>query len=406
MVPLLDLKAQYATLQPELEQALLRVAASQVSILGPEVDALEAEVAAYLGVNHAIGVSSGTDALLIAFMALNIGPGDEVIVPTFSFFATAGCVSRTGATPVFVDVDSVSMNITASAIEKAITPRTKAIVPVHLFGLAANMDDIMSVANKHGIAVVEDCAQAIGTQTSDGRRVGGIGLIGCFSFYPTKNLGAFGDAGLVTTNDAELATRLRMLRNHGMEPRYYHSIIGGNFRIDAMQAAVLRVKLPHLPAWHAARRRNAALYERLFMSLGLSSGSGRTEFSAEDAILLPAGIAGTEQAPDVHIANQYTIRVKHRNQMREWLRERGIGTEVYYPVPFHRQECFSFMQCNDSDFPVSNCLSATVLSLPIYPELTEQQITEVAESIAEFCRTHAAISAECADCEECGTLNR
>lgn len=404
MVPLLDLKAQYESLRPQLEEAILRVAASQVCILGPEVDALEAEVAAYLNVKHAIGVSSGTDALLVAFMALGLGPGDEVIVPTFSFFATAGCVSRTGATPVFVDVDATTMNISLDHIERAITPRTKAIVPVHLFGLAADMDAIMTLAAKHGIAVVEDCAQAIGTQMLDGRRVGGIGHMGCFSFYPTKNLGAFGDAGLVTTNDDVLAATLRRLRNHGMEPRYYHGSIGGNFRLDAMQAAVLRVKLPQLPSWHAARRRNAALYERLFIEAGLSSGPGATQFGPSDAILLPSGVHTTLQAPDAHIVNQYTIRSAHRNALRTWLAERGIGSEIYYPVPFHRQECFAALGAADSDFAVSNCLAATVLSLPIYPELTETQIHEVVESVSEFCRTHAPSTPECADCEECGTL--
>lgn len=404
MVPLLDLKAQYESLRPQLEEAILRVAASQVSILGPEVEALESEVAAYLDVKHAIGVSSGTDALLVAFMALGIGPGDEVIVPTFSFFATAGCVSRTGATPVFVDVDAVTMNISTDHISRAITPRTKAIVPVHLFGLAADTDAIMDLASQHGIAVVEDCAQAIGTQMPDGRRVGGIGHIGCFSFYPTKNLGAFGDAGLVTTNDDALAASLRRLRNHGMEPRYYHASIGGNFRLDAMQAAVLRVKLPHLPSWHAARRRNAALYERLFVEHGLSTGPGKTQFGPSDAILLPAGIHTSVTAPDAHIVNQYTVRSAHRNALRTWLSNNGIGSEIYYPVPFHRQECFASLQANDGDFPVSNCLAATVLSLPIYPELTESQIHEVVASIAEFSRTHAPSEPECAECEECGTL--
>jgi dTDP-4-amino-4,6-dideoxygalactose transaminase len=404
MVPLLDLKAQYETLRPQIEEALLRVAASQACILGPEVEALETNLASYLDVKHAIGVSSGTDALLLAFMALDLGPGDEVIVPTFSFFATAGCVSRTGATPVFVDVDAVTMNISVDNIRRAITPRTKAIVPVHLFGMAADMDSIMHIASENNIAVVEDCAQAIGTQMPDGRRVGGIGHIGCFSFYPTKNLGALGDAGLVTTNDDALATSLRQLRNHGMEPRYYHPRIGGNFRLDALQAAALRVKLPHLPSWHAARRANAALYEQLFMEAGLSSGPGRTTFSSTDAVLLPHGIHSTSLAPDSHIVNQYTIRSAHRNALRSWLAQQGIGSEIYYPVPFHRQECFATLGAADANFPVSNCLAATVLSLPIYPELTEAHIREVVASIAEFCRTHAPSTPECEECEECGTL--
>jgi dTDP-4-amino-4,6-dideoxygalactose transaminase len=404
MVPLLDLKLQYATLKSDIDEALLRVAASQVCILGPEVDALERELEAYLGVRHAIGVSSGTDALLMAFMALNIGAGDEVIVPTFSFFATAGCVSRTGAVPVFVDVDNVSYNIDIDAVRRAITPRTKAIVPVHLFGQAAAMDELMALSLETGIPIVEDCAQAIGTQTADGRRVGGIGHIGCFSFYPTKNLGAFGDAGLVTTNDDELATRLRRIRNHGMEPRYYHSMIGGNFRLDAMQAAVLRVKLPHLPSWHAARRANAALYERAFIDAGLSEGPGRVHFDNANAVLLPAFVHAESGVADHHIVNQYTVRIAHRNALRTFLQERGIGSEIYYPVPFHRQECFSALGAADNDYPVSNCLAATVLSLPIFPELTSSQIDEVVATITEFVRTHRTTTPECADCEECGTV--
>lgn len=386
-VPLLDLKLQYATLKTDLEAALLRVAASQVCILGPEVDALERELEAYLGVKHAIGVSSGTDALLMAFMALDCKPGDEVIVPTFSFFATAGCVSRTGATPVFVDVDPLTMNIDPDAVRRAITPRTKAIVPVHLWGQAADMDAIMAIANEHGIAVIEDAAQAIGTQDRHGRRVGSIGRMGCFSFYPTKNLGALGDAGLITTNDDALATHLRQLRNHGMEPRYYHAFIGGNFRIDAMQAAVLRVKLPHLPGWHAARRRNAALYERLFIEAGLATEAGRTSFDDDNLILLPPMVNADSGAEDHHIVNQYTIRSAHRDALRAELQARGIGSEIYYPVPFHRQACFADLRPNDADFPVANALAASVLSVPIFPELTEAQIAEVVATIADIERT-------------------
>lgn len=401
MVPLLDLKLQYATLKDDIDAALLRVAASQVCILGPEVDALERELATYLDVRHAIGVSSGTDALLMAFMALGIGPGDEVIVPTFSFFATAGCVSRLGATPVFVDVDPVSMNIDIDAVRRAITPSTKAIVPVHLFGQAADMDALMALAADHDIPVVEDCAQAIGTQVADGRRVGGIGRMGCFSFYPTKNLGAFGDAGLITTNDDTLATHLRQMRNHGMEPRYYHGFVGGNFRLDAMQAAVLRVKLPHLPLWHAARRENAARYERAFIDAGLSSGTGRTTFGPDDAILLPAFLAAGSTAVDHHIVNQYTIRTRHRNALRAWLQERGIGSEIYYPVPFHRQECFASVPSASNSFPVSDCLAGTVLSLPIFPELTEEQLQHVVVTVAEFVRTHAGVAPEIPECDVC-----
>lgn len=389
-VPLLDLKLQYATLKTELEDAVVRVAASQVCILGPEVDALERELEAYLGVKHAIGVSSGTDALLMAFMALQCGPGDEVIVPTFSFFATAGCVSRTGATPVFVDVDPVTMNIDPTAVRAAITPRTKAIVPVHLFGQSADMDAIMAIGNEHGIAVIEDAAQAIGTQDRHGRRVGSIGMMGCFSFYPTKNLGAFGDAGLITTNDDALATHLRQLRNHGMEPRYYHGFIGGNFRIDAMQAAVLRVKLPHLPSWHAARRRNASLYEQLFLEAGLAEAPGRTRFDEGNTILLPKMVHADTGHADHHIVNQYTIRSANRDALRAGLQAEGIGSEIYYPVPFHRQACYASLHCHDADFPVSNALADTVLSVPIFPELMPEQIHTVVETIARIERTLAS----------------
>lgn len=386
-VPLLDLKLQYQTLKQDIDAALLRVAASQICILGPEVDALEAELAEYLQVRHAIGVSSGTDALLMAFMALGIGPGDEVIVPTFSFFATAGCVSRLGATPVFVDVDPISFNIDAALVRAAITPRTKAIVPVHLFGQSADIDALIDVCIESGIPLIEDAAQAIGTQWRDGRRVGSIGIIGCFSFYPTKNLGAYGDAGLVTTNDDSLAMHLKQLRNHGMEPRYHHAFVGGNFRLDAMQAAVLRVKLPHLPQWHASRRRNASLYTDMFVQEGLSEGTGRTTFDKHNAVLLPHAMYADSGVSDYHIFNQYTIQVQKRDELRAFLQSRGIGSEIYYPVPFHRQECYEFMNIPDSNFPVSNALADTVLALPIFPELNVEQIREVVVTVREFIHT-------------------
>lgn len=376
-VPLLDLKLQYRALKTELDDALIRVASTQALILGPEVDALERDCAAYLGVKHAIGVSSGTDALVMAMMALNIGPGDEVITPTFSFFATAGAVVRVGATPVFVDVEPVTMNVHPEAIRAAITPRTKAIVPVHLFGQSADMDAIMAIANEHNIPVVEDAAQAIGTQYKDGRRVGSIGLMGCFSFYPTKNLGAFGDAGLMTTNDDALAVRLKQLRNHGMEPRYYHAFVGGNFRIDAIQAAVLNVKLPHLAAWHEGRRRNAAIYDALFAAANIP-------------VVTPINAYASTGFADVHIYNQYTIVVDDRDGLRAFLQERGIGTEVYYPVPFHKQECFASVPSSAQAFPVADHLAARVLSLPIFPELERHQLEEVVATIAEYCRTTPA----------------
>jgi dTDP-4-amino-4,6-dideoxygalactose transaminase len=385
MVPLLDLKAQYEQLKQPINEALLRVAASQACILGPEVEQLERELAEYLHVRHAIGVSSGTDALLIALMALGIGAGDEVIVPTFSFFATAGCVSRLGGLPVFVDVDPNSFNINPQAVRGAITSRTKAILPVHLFGQAADMKALMDIHNETGIPIVEDAAQAIGTQTSDGARVGSIGMIGCFSFYPTKNLGAMGDGGLVTTNDDKLAERMMRLRNHGMEPRYYHSMVGGNFRLDAIQAAVLRVKLPQLPAWHQARRRNADTYNKLFVEHGLSTDMSRG-FDSDNTVLTPA-VVTDRSVGDYHIFNQYTIQSRNRDTLRTFLHKNGIGTEIYYPVPLHRQECFTNLKSSHSSFPIADSLCSTVLSLPIYPELAAHQIENVVETVAEFERT-------------------
>jgi dTDP-4-amino-4,6-dideoxygalactose transaminase len=451
-VPLLDLQQQYRALKPALDAALIRVAESQVCVLGPEVDALERSLAEYTGSRFALGVSSGTDALLMALMALDLRAGDEVIMPTFSFFATAGAVARLGGVPVFVDSEPVSFNIDPTKLERAITPRTRAIMPVHLFGQAAAMQEIMRVAAAHGIPVIEDAAQAIGTEIplpaspsrasgengendKNGivaRKVGSIGLMGCFSFYPTKNLGAFGDGGLVTTNDEALYTKLKQIRNHGMEPRYYHKLVGGNFRLDALQGAVLNVKLPHLDAWHAARRRNAALYTEAFVAAGLATRNGSTRaclqaasagaesvsgfvgcpncwresserenathsgrehgFDAANTILLPIAVYEQDAercgAVNHHIYNQYTIRTPRRDELRAFLAQRGIGAEIYYPVPFHRQECFAEFNAQrgirDADFPVANCLAAHALSLPIYPELREEQIHYVVEQIAAF----------------------
>lgn len=385
-VPLLDLKAQYASLKEDLDAALLRVATSQGCILGPEVDMLENLLADYCGVPYALGVSSGTDALLMALMVLDIGPGDEVIVPTYSFFATAGVVARLHATPIFVDSDPVTLNIDPVQLAAAITPRTKAIIPVHLYGQSADMDAIMDIANAHSIPVIEDAAQAIGTQYKDGRKAGSIGLMGCFSFYPTKNLGAFGDAGLITTTDKELAIKLKQLRNHGMEPKYYHKFVGGNFRIDAIQAAVLNVKFPHLDGWSARRRANAAMYSRLFIEHGLATEEGKTAFSTTDTVLLPKAVYEDSGAVNHHIYNQYIIRVPRRDELRAELTAQGIGTEIYYPVPFHRQECFAALNANDTDFPVANFAAEHSLALPIYPELPEAQLRYVVETIAAFYR--------------------
>lgn len=366
-VPLLDLTPQYRPLRDEILAAIARVCDSQRFIMGAEVEALERELAARIGVAHAIAVSSGTDALLAAMMALGIGPGAEVITPTYSFFATAGCAARLGATPVFVDVDPVTFNATPEAIARAITPRTRAILPVHLYGLCADMDGILAVAAKAGVPVIEDAAQAIDARVQ-GRAAGTMGTAGCFSFFPSKNLGAFGDGGLVTTHDAALAAELKLLRNHGAEPKYYHSRIGGNFRLDALQAAVLRVKLPHLDAWTAGRRRNAARYRALFAESGLA----RT-------VTLPTAPAGYD-----HIYNQFVIRGPRRDDLRAHLLARHVHTEIYYPVPFHRQACFADVPSAAGAFPHADDAAATSLALPIYGELTDDQLRHVVASIADF----------------------
>jgi dTDP-4-amino-4,6-dideoxygalactose transaminase len=367
-VPLLDLRAQYRPLRDDILAAITRVCDSQQFIGGPEVEALEHELAAFAGVPHAIGVSSGTDALLAAFMALGIGAGDEVITPTFSFFATAGCIVRLGATPKLVDIDPATFNIDPMGVERAITPRTKAIVPVHLYGLCADMDAIDAIATRAGVPVIEDAAQAIGAGYH-GRQAGSMGAAGCFSFFPSKNLGAFGDGGFVTTADEALAREIRLLRNHGAEPKYFHSRIGGNFRLDAVQAAVLRVKLPHLPRWTDMRRANADRYDRLFTEAGLSRAAG-------GPIDLPV-----RPADRTHIFNQYVIRVPDRDRVRAVLTSKGIGTEIYYPVPFHLQECFAPLGYRRGDFPEAERAAAEVLALPIYGELTADQQAEVVRAL-------------------------
>jgi len=368
-VPLLDLKAQYEPLRDEVLAAITRVCDSQRFIGGPEVEGLEQELARTLEVREAVGVSSGTDALLAAMMAIGVGPGDEVITSTYSFFATAGCVSRLGARPVFVDIDPATYNISPAAVATAITPRTRAIIPVHLYGCSAEMDPILEVARDAGIAVIEDAAQAIGA-TYKGRPVGGLGTLGCFSFFPSKNLGAFGDGGLVTTNDPALAHRLRLTRNHGMEPKYYHHFVGANFRLDALQAAVLRVKAPHLPAWTEGRRRNAARYRELLAPL-----------AAAGRIVLPV------EPPDrYHIYNQFVIRVDNRDKVRRVLESRRIGTEIYYPVPFHLQQCFADLGYAAGAFPESERAAASTIALPIYGELTDDQLVYVADALASATR--------------------
>ncbi|MCL4547534.1 MAG: DegT/DnrJ/EryC1/StrS family aminotransferase [Bacteroidetes bacterium] len=398
-VPLLDLKPQYQSIKKEIDEAVQRVIDSQYFIMGPDVAKLEEEICQYLGCKKAVGVSSGTDALLLALMAIDIQPGDEVIVPTYSFFATAGVVARLNATPVFTDVDPVTFNMDPQDLEKKITSKTKAIIPVHLYGQSAEMDSIMLIAKKHNLKVVEDGAQAIGVQYKDGKFVGTIGDIGCFSFFPSKNLGGFGDGGIVTTNNEALGEKMRIMRVHGMEPKYYHKLIGGNFRLDALQAAVLRVKLSHLDSWSAKRRENAATYTKYFIQAGLAQEEGRTSFDLQNKVLLPKPIykpdskntpTANHESPitnnpqNYHIYNQYIIRVEKRNALLDYLRKKEIGCEVYYPVPFHRQECFAFLKCIDTDYPVSNNASENSLALPIYPELTNEQIKFVVDSISEF----------------------
>jgi len=366
-VPLLDLKAQYRALKPALDRAMLEVAESQRLILGPHVEAFERALAEYCRCRYALGVSSGTDALLLALMAAGVGPGDEVITTPFTFFATAGSVVRLGARPVFVDICPDTFNLDPSRLEAAVTPRTRAVIPVHLYGQCAPMGPVMEVARRHGLAVIEDAAQAIGAEDALGRACS-IGQMGCLSFYPTKNLGAFGQGGAVTTDDEALYGRLRSLREHGACETYLHEEVGGNFRLDAIQGAVLAVKLEHLDAWTAARRRHAAEYERLFRAEGLADGP----------IALP-----TVSQPR-HVFNQYTIRAEDRDALRAHLAEAGVGTGVYYPLPLHLQPCFKDLGYRPGDLPEAERASREVLSLPVYPELTDAQIRHVVEATARF----------------------
>lgn len=383
-VPLLDLKLQYKSLKKELDDAIIKVAESQHFILGPEVTSMEKEFCSYLGCKHSIGVSSGTDALLLALMAIDIKPGDEVIVPTYSFFATAGVVSRLFAVPVFVENDPVTFNIDPKDFERKITPKTKAVIPVHLYGQSADMDDIMKIAKAHNLIVIEDAAQAIGTQYKDGRFVGTIGDIGCFSFFPSKNLGCYGDGGLVTTNNDELAKILSIKRVHGGEPKYYHKVIGGNFRIDALQAAVLKVKLPHLDKWSEKRRQNANRYTQLFKEAGLAEQTGKTSFDSKNKVLLPKAVYDFGKVKNYHIYNQYIVRVEDRDELREFLTKNEIGTEIYYPVPFHLQECFKELGYKKGDFPVSEFAADKSLALPIFPELSDDQLVYVVDTFKKF----------------------
>lgn len=381
-VPLLDLKGQNGALDVELKAAFERVLYSGHYVMGPENEAFERELASFTGARYALGVSSGTDAILLALMALEIGPGDEVICPTFTFFATAGCVARTGATPVFADSEPNGFNVDAADVARRITPRTKAVIPVHLFGQMANMEAIQEVAREHGLAVIEDAAQALGaTAPGLAGSAGTIGTFGAYSFFPSKNLGCLGDGGALVTNDERLAERARILRVHGAEPKYHHSYIGANFRLDPLQAAFLQVKLPHYPEYTRRRQENAAFYLDQLSSLPGVRGDGEGE-----RLFLPSKAPG-----EGHIWNQFTLRVcgadgssARRDAFRAFLAERGIGSEIYYPKTLHRQECFRYLGQEKESFPRADTLAQQCVSIPVFPELTREQKEEVVATIREF----------------------
>jgi len=366
-VPLLDLKAEFDPIADEVRAAIERVLQTQRFILGPEVQALEQEIAEYAGAAQAVGLSSGSDALLVSLMALGIGPGAEVLTTPYTFFATVGAIARVGARPVFVDIDPQTYNMDPALLESAITERTRAMIPIHLYGQCADMPAIMELANRHGIPVIEDAAQAIGSEIA-GQRAGSFGALGCFSFFPSKNLGALGDGGMVVSDDEALAGKVRVLRAHGGQPKYHHRVIGGNFRLDALHAAVLRAKLPHLDGWTAARQGNAATYDRLFAEAGLA-----------DTLTLPHRVPGAR-----HIFNQYVIRAPRRDELKQHLAERRIGSEIYYPVPMHLQDCFADLEHRPGDFPVSEQAARETLALPVYPSLGKTQQAEVVSAIKEF----------------------
>jgi dTDP-4-amino-4,6-dideoxygalactose transaminase len=385
-VPLLDLKLQYQPLAQEIEAAIAKVCASQHFILGGAVRELEAAVSAYSQCRHGVGVSSGTDALLLALMALKIGAGDEVITSSFSFFATAGTIVRAGARPLFFDIDPATFNLAPAAVAQFLAEhclerggelinrrtggRVRALMPVHLYGQVADMAALMPLARRYQLKVIEDAAQAIGAADTSGARAGSFGDVGCLSFFPTKNLGAFGDAGMCVTNDAALAEHMEVLRVHGGKPKYFHAFIGGNFRIDELQAAVLNIKLRHLDDWSAARQRNAAYYDAAFAAVGLGT-----------TLKTPHALAGGR-----HIYNQYVIRADERDALRQYLAQHGVGTEIYYPVPLHLQQCFATLGGKPGDLPHAEQAAAETLALPIFPELREAQLQYVVEQIAAYYR--------------------
>jgi len=373
-VPLLDLKGQYKNIKEEILNVTEQIYESQYFILGPHVQALEERIAKYCQTAHAVGVSSGSDALLLSLMAADIRPGDRVLTTTYTFFATAGCIARLGAIPVFVDIDADTFNIDPGHMADVIENMTrderssvKAVIPVHLYGQCVDMEPVLEIATEHNLIVIEDAAQAIGSEYR-GKRAGSMGLCGCFSFFPSKNLGAFGDGGIITTDSDEFSEKLKILRGHGSHPKYYHKLVGGNFRLDALQAAIVSIKLKHLDDWTAKRRKNAALYDSLFTREGLT-----------DMVKLPLDIQ------DRHIYNQFVVMFPgQREALRRFMGEAGIGTEVYYPVPMHLQECFDYLDCTKGGFPVAENAASNSLALPIYPELTDAQLAYVVEKIKAF----------------------
>lgn len=375
-VPILDLKAQYATIRDDVQAAIERVMESQHFILGPEVEALEKEIAEYSQCKFGIGVSSGTDALLVSLMAIGIKPGDEIITPPYSFFATAGAIVRLGARPVFVDINLDTLNLHAGWVEAAITPRTRAILPVHLAGQMADMDPIMDIARRHKLYVIEDACQALGAEYK-GRRAGSVGHLGCFSFFPSKNLGGAGDSGMVVTNDPALADQVTLLRNHGHRPKYYNQVVGGNFRMDALQAAILHAKFKYLELWTIDRQKNAALYRKLFMDAGLASEDLIQRTSMP--VVLPR-----ETSWGRHIYHLYQTRVQKRDELMAYLKAYQVGSEIYYPVPLHLQVCFRELGYQIGSLPNAECAAAQTLALPIYPELSEEQIQKVVDLTAKF----------------------
>ena len=431
VVPLLDVNAQNLPLERELNEAFLRVLRSGQFIMGPDVTAFEGEIAQFVGAKHAIGVSSGTDAILLALMALDIKAGDEVLCPTFTFFATAGCIARAGATPVFVDADPLTFNLDVADAARKVTSRTKAIIPVHLFGQSADMDAVMDLARKHNLAVIEDGAQSLGAKYK-GRSVGTIGTFGTYSFFPSKNLGAMGDAGMLVSNDDALAEKARLLRTHGSKPKYYHKLVGANFRLDSLQAAFLRVKLPHYNSYTEKRQANAAFYtEKLRQLPGVVLATDSDAALASAKIILPspplcgsvssceASASASENSPfeirnsklvdpflssptaphstfdvrhstlpSVHIWNQYTLRLPgpgRRDALKKHLTDRGIGSEIYYPVPMHQQECFAYCSTHAKEScPIASRIAQEVISIPIYPELSAAQRDEVEDAVARF----------------------